>query len=126
MTPAIEQLINSFASNLYQLVCAEMRAEVATVLGDGLDEASGTPVVPPIRLTAMARVARQPHKRFAAVPVPLKAPRKKGPIQLCPAPGCRERAAPSLRMLCKKHAGTPKTTVAKWREARRAKVKKAA
>lgn len=54
--------------------------------------------------------------------------RKKGPIQLCPSPGCKERAAPSLRMLCKKHAGTPKTIVAKWREARRKKLesKKAA
>ena len=54
--------------------------------------------------------------------------RKKGPIQLCPSPGCKERAAPSLRMLCKKHAGTPKIVVARWREARRKKLesKKAA
>lgn len=54
--------------------------------------------------------------------------RKKGPIQLCPSPGCRERAAPVYGMLCKKHKGVSKTIVAKWREARRKKLesKKAA
>lgn len=46
-------------------------------------------------------------------------PRKKGPVQLCPAPGCKDRAAPVFGMLCGKHKGAPKATVAKWREARR-------
>ena len=48
-------------------------------------------------------------------------PRKKGPIQLCPAPGCKSPAAPVFGMLCAKHKETPKATVAKWHEARRKK-----
>lgn len=51
--------------------------------------------------------------------------RKKGPIQLCPAPGCKERAAPVFGMVCAKHKGTAKSTIAKWREARRKSAAKA-
>lgn len=50
-----------------------------------------------------------------------RASRRKGPIQLCPAPGCTKRAAPVFGMVCGDHKGTPKATIAKWREARRAK-----
>src|SRR5262249_14491671 len=32
-----------------------------------------------------------------------KKPRKKPPIQLCPVPGCTERAAPIFGMVCAKH-----------------------
>lgn len=52
--------------------------------------------------------------------------RRKGPKQLCPAPGCKTAAAPVFGMLCAKHKGTAKVTVAKWREARRAKQAKVA
>jgi hypothetical protein len=48
---------------------------------------------------------------------------KKGPIQLCPVPGCRERAAPVYGMVCAKHKDTPKKVIAKYREARRQKAK---
>ena len=47
--------------------------------------------------------------------------RRKGPIQLCPVPRCRERAAPVFGMLCSKHKDTPKKLVAKYRAARRAR-----
>lgn len=47
--------------------------------------------------------------------------RRKGPIQLCPVPGCKERAAPVFGMVCKKHKGLPKAQIKKYREARRAK-----
>jgi hypothetical protein len=118
MTPAIEQLISSFASNLYTVVRAEMRAEVAAVLGDG-----GATV--PASHRGPGRPPKSPFP-LQLTALPLKKARKKGPIQLCPAPGCKERSAPVFAMLCKKHKDTPKTTVAKWREARRAKAKKAA
>ena len=117
MTPAIEQLFSSFAANLYAVVRAETRAEVADML-DGIGTRLSNGRMPHTPLPA-----RTKHAESA---VPPKKARKKGPIQLCPAPGCKERAAPSLRMLCKKHKDAPKTTVAKWREARRAKAKKAA
>ena len=47
--------------------------------------------------------------------------RRKGPIQLCPVPGCQNRAAPVLGMVCSKHKDLPKAAIKKYREARRAK-----
>ena len=47
--------------------------------------------------------------------------RRKGPIQLCPVPGCTNRAAPVFGMVCAKHKDLPKATIKKYREARRAK-----
>src|SRR5262249_10183547 len=47
-------------------------------------------------------------------------PRKKPPIQLCPVPGCTERAAPIFGMVCAKHKDLPKAKIKKYREARRA------
>jgi len=49
-----------------------------------------------------------------------KRPRKKAPIQLCPVPGCSERAAPVFGMVCAKHKDLPKAKIKKYREARRA------
>lgn len=47
--------------------------------------------------------------------------RRKAPIQLCPAPDCKERAAPVFGMICGKHKSASKKTVASWRAARRAR-----
>jgi hypothetical protein len=49
--------------------------------------------------------------------------RRKGPIQLCPVPGCKNRAAPVFGMVCAKHKDLPKATIKKYREQRRAKKK---
>jgi len=46
--------------------------------------------------------------------------RRKGPIQLCPVPGCHNRAAPVFGMVCAKHKDLPKSEIKKYREARRA------
>ncbi len=54
-----------------------------------------------------------------------KRPRKKAPIQLCPVPGCTNRAAPVFGMVCSKHKDLPKAEIRKFREARRAKLDKA-
>src|SRR5258708_7484283 len=50
--------------------------------------------------------------------------RRKGPIQLCPVPGCKNRAAPVFGMVCSKHKDLPKATIKKYREERRAKKSK--
>ena len=42
-------------------------------------------------------------------------------IQLCPVPGCSNRAAPVFGMVCAKHKDLPKAAIKKYREARRAK-----
>jgi hypothetical protein len=47
--------------------------------------------------------------------------RRKGPIQLCPVPGCTNRAAPVFGMVCAKHKDLPKAQIKKYREQRRAK-----
>ena len=47
--------------------------------------------------------------------------RRKAPIQLCPVPGCTNRAAPVFGMVCSKHKDLPKSEIRKFREARRAK-----
>jgi len=46
--------------------------------------------------------------------------RRKAPVQLCPAPGCANRAAPVFGMVCASHKDTAKATVRAWREKRRA------
>jgi hypothetical protein len=51
----------------------------------------------------------------------LRRQRRKGPIQLCPVPGCKNRAAPVFGMVCSQHKGLPKATIKKYREQRRAK-----
>jgi hypothetical protein len=51
--------------------------------------------------------------------------RRKGPIQLCPVPGCNNRAAPVFGMVCSKHKDLPKSEIKKHREARRAQKAKA-
>jgi hypothetical protein len=58
--------------------------------------------------------------------VPERKKRKKAPIQLCPVPGCKNRAAPIFGMVCAKHKDLPKTKIRKYREARRQKKLKAA
>jgi hypothetical protein len=51
--------------------------------------------------------------------------RRKGPIQLCPVPGCANRAAPVFGMVCSKHKDLPKAEIKKYREQRREKKLKA-
>ena len=48
-------------------------------------------------------------------------PRRKPPIRFCPAPRCKNRAAPVYGMLCSTHKDLPKAKVRKYREARKAK-----
>lgn len=46
-------------------------------------------------------------------------PRKPSKPQLCPVPGCKNRAAPVFGMVCAKHKGTPKAKIKQYRDARR-------
>ena len=63
---------------------------------------------------------------FAASLALGKKPRRKGPKQLCPGPGCKNPAAPVFGMVCAKHKDVPKAQIKKYREARRAKKQKKA
>jgi hypothetical protein len=52
--------------------------------------------------------------------------RRKGPLQLCPVPYCRNPAAPIFGMVCSKHKDIAKSKIRKYREARKAKKARAA
>lgn len=52
--------------------------------------------------------------------------RRKPPTQLCPVPGCKNKAAPVFGMVCAEHKDVAKAKIKKYRERRRAKKLKAA
>lgn len=51
--------------------------------------------------------------------------RKRLPAQLCPVPGCKNKAAPVFGMVCAEHRDVAKAKIKKYRDARRAKKLKA-
>jgi hypothetical protein len=68
------------------------------------------------------RRGRPPGRRSAVLALAgvVGRKRRKAPIQLCPVPGCSNRAAPVFGMVCSKHKDLPKPEIRKFREARRA------
>ncbi len=87
------------------------RARAAVLSAFGVQPKRG-PGRPPKGMTALAPIARKA--------------RRKGPLQLCPVPGCRNPAAPVFGMVCAKHKDVAKSKIKKYREARKAKKLKAA
>ncbi|HTA19307.1 MAG TPA: hypothetical protein VK989_08440 [Polyangia bacterium] len=110
----IQSIVDDFANQLSAFIEAQVvaraRATVATALG-----AKRGPGRPP-KLAKLAALS-------APAIVAGKKPRKKAPPQLCPVPGCKNRAAPIFGMVCSKHKDLPKAKVKQYREARRAKKK---
>lgn len=45
--------------------------------------------------------------------------RRKPPVQLCPVPKCKNRAAPVFGMVCREHKNVAKAKVRRYRELRR-------
>jgi hypothetical protein len=68
----------------------------------------------------------RPPKNALAAPKVAKMSRRKGPIQLCPVPGCKNKAAPIFGMVCANHKNVAKSKIKNFREARKAKKLKAA
>ena len=96
---------------------------------DHLSTALETQVVARARLAVEAALAGRAlpkgNGRLSAAALTITAggvrkPRKKAPVQLCPVPGCSERAAPIFGMVCAKHKDVSKTKIRQYREARRA------
>jgi hypothetical protein len=66
--------------------------------------------------------ARRPGRPAKVAPIATaKKARKKPPKQFCPVPGCKNPAAPVFGMVCAKHKDVAKTTMKRYREARKAK-----
>jgi hypothetical protein len=74
---------------------------------------------PPGRQSGTAMAARDGTLASRSGRLPARK-RRKAPIQLCPVPGCTNRAAPVFGMVCAKHKDLPKSEIKKFREARRA------
>jgi hypothetical protein len=107
----IRTLIEDFANQLSSLMERQAldRARVAVENALGGKRSPGRP---PKMLSAGLDLGRKP--------------RRKGPKQLCPVPGCKNPAAPVFGMVCSKHKDIPKAQIKKYREARRAKKQKKA
>jgi transposase len=115
----LEKMLKDAAVQILAAARTQARREIQEELAEHFRHMGGQALV-----TATEDVHKDGAHRLRAFAQSAKPRRKKGPIQLCPAPGCKERAAPVFGMVCKKHKGAPKATVAKWREARRKKAKK--
>jgi hypothetical protein len=107
----IHSIVQDFVSRLSAMIeqDAVTRARAVVLSAFGVGSGSGErrgPGRPPGSGTKTAVGGRQ---------------RRKGPIQLCPVPGCSNRAAPVFGMVCSKHKDLPKATIKKYREQRRAK-----
>jgi hypothetical protein len=108
---SISDLVSEFADQLTRVVEAEAteRARDAVLAAVG-----GRPSA---RGASPAGVRRGPGR-------PPGRARKKPPIQYCPVPGCKNRAAPVFGMVCAQHKDLPKAKIKKYREQRRAQKQK--
>jgi hypothetical protein len=106
MANTLRNLISDFAAKLTSLVQSE-----------ALDRARA-------QVTAALGIRRPGRPAGGSASIIGRKPRKKGPKQLCPVPGCKNPAAPVFGMVCAKHKDVPKAKIKKYREARRAKKRK--
>jgi hypothetical protein len=106
MANALRDLISDFAAKLTSLVQSEALARARD------------------QVTAVLGIRRRDRPAGGSASIIGRKPRKKGPKQLCPVPGCKNPAAPVFGMVCAKHKDVPKAKIKKYREARRAKKRK--
>jgi hypothetical protein len=116
---SLESLVDEFTASLTSLLeetsLARAREAVLSAFGGKLPSGAGR----------RGKLAGLPALAVNGT-APERKKRKKAPIQLCPVPGCKNRAAPIFGMVCSKHKDLPKTKIRKFREARRQKKLKAA
>jgi hypothetical protein len=116
----IQSIVDDFANQLSTLIEEQVLARARIAVAEALGGASGKrgPGRPPklatlAKLSASGLLDGTGRKR-----------RKKAPPQLCPVPGCKNRAAPIFGMVCSTHKDVPKAKIKQYREARRAKKSK--
>ena len=118
---SIASLVDEFAESLATLLeetsIQRARAAVLAAFGGNSGRNGESAVALPARRgRPPASASTTPAANGAA---PARKRRKKGPIQMCPVPGCKNRAAPIFGMVCSNHKGVAKSKIRKFREARR-------
>lgn len=108
----IKKLLGKFATDLNRLIAEREKQALAAVRADIM---TGLAV-------GGAKVSPQ---SVASAIVATQKPRRKGPVQLCPVPNCKNRAAPVFGMVCAKHKDISKAVIKRYRAARAAKKAKA-
>ena len=103
----VSQFVEQLTSALESEALDRAREAVLSAVGGGARRGPGRP--------AGSRGPGRPPGR----------PRKKPPIQYCPVPGCKNRAAPVFGMVCSEHKNLPKSKIKKFRADRRAEKAKA-
>jgi hypothetical protein len=107
----VQQFVSRMSSLIESDALSRARAAVLSAFGGNA----------PAGLAPLAGRGRRPLVVAARGPGrPPGRRRRKGPIQLCPVPGCTNRAAPVFGMVCAKHKDLSKAEVKKFREQRRA------
>jgi hypothetical protein len=116
----IQSIVDDFASQLSTLiesqVLARARVAVSAALGGTGVPSKRGPGRPP-KVAKLAKLSTG----AAVVAGGARKKRKKAPPQLCPVPGCKNKAAPIFGMVCSTHKDVPKAKIKQYREARRAK-----
>jgi len=107
----VSALVSEFVDQLTRAIESEAmgraREAVLAAVGGGVAGTRG-----PGRVAA-SKTGRGPGR-------PAGRPRKKPPIQYCPVPGCKNRAAPVFGMVCGEHRKVPKALIKKYRAERKA------
>jgi hypothetical protein len=114
----IQSIVDDFANQLSALIEAQVleRARVAVAAALGGANGKRGPGRPP-KLATLAKLSAP----GVVGSISGRKPRKKAPPQLCPVPGCKNRAAPIFGMVCSDHKDVPKAKIRAYREERRAK-----
>jgi hypothetical protein len=113
----IQSIVDDFANQLSALIEAQVLARARVAVAAALGGAKGKrgPGRPP-KLATLAKLSAA-----GLVDGNGRRARKKAPPQLCPVPGCKNRAAPIFGMVCSTHKDVAKAKIKQYREARRAK-----
>jgi hypothetical protein len=113
----IKAAVEEFTQRLHAIIegHAMERARDAVMGALGVSPKRGPGRPPKAKKVALTAITSTPMKH-----------RKKGPLQLCPVPGCKNPAAPVFGMVCAKHKDVAKSKIKKYRDARKAKKLQAA
>jgi hypothetical protein len=114
----IQSIVDNFANQLNALIEAQVVTRARDAVAHALGGVRGKrgPGRPPklVSLALASATLAGPKGKW-------KKPRKKAPPQLCPVPGCKNRAAPIFGMVCSEHKNVAKSKIKAYRAARKAK-----